>query len=378
MFIALTLLAGAALAQDVSYVDATSLRVRAEPTTQSPILAHTPRGADLAIEEIRGSWARVSIARGPDRVMQGWVSTDYLSTTPVATAPLPGPIYVARCESLTRTVLVNGRHLELAEHRAKLLGRWSPGNGVEDMTFGGSWSGTEAIRDDLPAEVASRRWYLARGGDPRHSDDTYRDGLPWQWFVAPFWTDSWNEQDANAYGTTSDESYEKSLVLGPCAHPGEIYTTVELERLEPEPVSVADTVAALGALEGVKAGTLFGADLRRPFADRDFVSVELEVPWEYSDCGGELHTDPTHAFVLLKGGEPVAAFGGGLGQAQEGGDPPGASGARWYTATVDGQQRVLGVLGAWYEFGDGASLLDLDPVTGAVHTAHIMTETWGC
>lgn len=371
MSIMLSLLAAASFAGEAKFVDADVLRVRAEPTTESAIEARVPRNATLTVTGEKEGWSRVAIERFERRI-EGWVASKFLADAETPVAAVDKPVYVAVCESLGPDVYPG---------RAKLVARWTPGQGFEDMTSGGSWGeeGAEAAKAARIGDVAGQRWYLSFHDSYEHASVTKE--IPWQWGVAPFWTDTWNEEAPSAFEPSdSGESYEQSLVVGPCDYPGQVMATAPLTHEQPQPVALTDAVRTLEALDTVKTGTLYGARVSRPLADRGFSAVELEVPWEWRSCGGDSHAAPTTAFVLMNGSEPVLAFGGGLATEadEDGSGPSGAEAPQWYSLAYGGEQHVLGVLASTYGYGGGYSLVDLDPTSGEVKTNHVMVETWGC
>jgi len=65
------------------YVSAGSLNLREGPGSGERVLASLPRNTAVRAGERRGNWVRVSV-----NGVTGWVSGDYLSTTPLETAPV--------------------------------------------------------------------------------------------------------------------------------------------------------------------------------------------------------------------------------------------------------------------------------------------------
>jgi hypothetical protein len=72
---------------DVLYVTATSLNVRAQPTTSSTVVATLPRGSRVRATGVDGVWLLIDLEGG----RAGWIRSDYVSTSqptsPVQSAP---------------------------------------------------------------------------------------------------------------------------------------------------------------------------------------------------------------------------------------------------------------------------------------------------
>lgn len=78
--------------REESYVDASALNLRAEPSIRSTILASLPRGTRVLVLESRGNWRRVR----PKGLLEGWVSGRYLTGTESAAMRVPPQVVSTR------------------------------------------------------------------------------------------------------------------------------------------------------------------------------------------------------------------------------------------------------------------------------------------
>ncbi len=398
------ILSALASASTPATIHADVARVRSAPTTGAEIEARLRINTPVTVLEEKDGWSRIRMTDRPESYpIEGWVASSLLgegtlTTTDVSRAaeasetdkdrakwegraaaiagePRGHHVYVAVCRAIE-----NAARTEPSKSRAELVGRWSAGDGFEDMTSSGTWSEAPDELQPVAAWVGSLPWRSV--GENRHLShwETVETGLVMSGtpFPAPFLTELWNEDAGSAYKPGGSEmgGGEYIVVLGPCNNPGDVLATAPLTGVDPAAVGMSDAISTVSLLEPIHSGTVYGMNVSRPDKDASLKSVMVSFPWEYGSCG-ESHAAPASNFVLMNGETILSIVGAGMAPSR-GTHPEHVGSPSWYRLDFAGETRMLGVMKAKWGYGTGASLVMVEPDFTKATDMTVTLESYGC